>query len=96
MGCGVAPHQLVSAIPVQETGNGVPFAQPRVVNLVRNNSREFADVDHVVDLAAVYDFSCIPRLATAFGIEDGLIQDHVFPLGDGNHGSVAFCEVAVI
>jgi hypothetical protein len=67
-----------------------------VVHFVADISGEFAHINYIVSFASANDFSRVLRLSSTFGIEDGLIENYVLVIFDGNDVSVTFFQVAVL
>jgi hypothetical protein len=57
--------------------------------------RKLANVNYVEDLGTPDHLACVMWLTAAFGVKDCLIQTNVFPIFNGNHGSLRFLEVTV-
>jgi hypothetical protein len=95
MSGSVAPHKLVSAVPVENAVHGVSRLQPWAVNFVADFTLKLTHKNYVKDLFAADHLTSVVRLPSALCIENGLVQNDVFAVFDRDYFGIGLFLVAV-
>ena len=98
MNCRMTLHEGVPSLPINDYVNDVACSQAGRFNLMGNALFSFFDVDNVVGFSLVRDGAGVMGLASADGVENGLIEDDELVLIARNGGDycLGFFEVAIM